>query len=176
MVDLDTLSIVLTGLALTASILYYAMNLRNANTAKRKDIMFQRINIIDSDFYTNWNENVLQPEWTTYKEWLEYRIEHPDAYGFISFLMMTLNSIGVLLKENIVDEKTIFSAFSPSLVVLSWDRTQPIVYAVREYLNLSNMYDGFEFLYDRTKKLHPEMTGGLEARKSYIENVTKSPT
>ena len=122
MVSIEVIALVLTGLGLTASIVYYSNVMQNTEKARRSEILLQRINIIDEDFYDKWVKLFGEP-WTTFKEWTDYRDEHPGSYNFIAYLLMTLNSIGALLKQNLIDEETLFEAFSPPLVVWTWMKT-----------------------------------------------------
>jgi hypothetical protein len=175
MVSLEVLALVLTGLSISASILYYSNILRNAERARRRDIMFQRINIINEDFYDKWVKLFSEP-WTTFKEWTEYREEHPESYNFIAYIMMTLNSIGVLLKQNVIDEETLFEAFSPPLVVWTWRKTSPIVMAWRETINLPNYHSNFEYLYNRANSLYPDMRRGFDYREAVEQYLAKDPS
>ena len=64
MVDYSTLALVLTGLGLTASILYYAMGLRNANTTqqlaletRQMQLFMQIYNVLNTnESLVNWAE------------------------------------------------------------------------------------------------------------------------
>ena len=171
---IEYLPLVLTGIGIMASILYYANILRNAEKAKRKEILLQRINIIDEDFYNKWVQ-LFQQEWTTFSEWHEYRKDHPEAYGFITYLMMTLNTMGIMLKQNLVDEKTLFDAFTPPIIIWSWNRTKPIIMGWRETINIPDYHSGFEFLAKRANELYPDMRQGdayRQARDEYIKAQT----
>jgi hypothetical protein len=167
----------LQTVSIMVGIYYYLMILRNTEKTRRKDIMFQRINIIDEDFYDKLAK-MSQEDWSTFHEWTEYRKEHPESYNFIAYIMMTLNSIGVLLMQNIVDEETLFKAFSPPLVVWTWEKTSPIVMAWRETINLPDYHGGFEYLYNRALKLYPDMRRRLDfgqALTQYLAEHSNKP-
>jgi hypothetical protein len=162
----------LQTVSIMVGIYYYLMILRNTEKTRRRDIMFQRINIINEDFYEKWAKLRGEP-WTTFKEWTDYRQEHPESYNFIAYIMMTLNSIGVLLKQNIVDEETLFEAFSPPLVVWTWGKTSPIVMAWRETIHLPNYHSGFEYLYNRALALYPDIRRGFDFREAVAQYLEK---
>ena len=162
----------LQTVSIMVGIYYYLMILRNTQKTRRKDILFQRINLIDENFYKKWT-NLFQEDWSTFSEWANYRKEHPESYNFIAYISMTLNSIGVLLKQNIVDEETLFEAFSPPLVVWTWRKTSPIVMAWRETINLPKYHDGFEFLYNRAIALYPDMRKGYDYREAESRYIAK---
>jgi hypothetical protein len=162
----------LQTISIMVGIYYYLMILRNTERTRRRDILFQRINIIDEDFYDRWVKLFSEP-WTTFKEWTDYREEHPESYNFIAYIMMTLNSIGVLLKQNIVDEETLFEAFSPPLVVWTWNKTSPIVMAWRETINLPNYHSNFEYLNNRALAMYPDMRKGFDYREAVEKYLAK---
>ena len=166
----------LQTISIMVGIYYYLMILRNTEKTRRKDILFQRINIIDENFYKQWT-NMFREDWSTFSEWTEYRKEHPESYNFLAYVMMTLNSVGVMLKQNIVDEQTLFEAFSPPLVVWTWMKTSPIVFAWRETINLPNYHSGFEYLNDRALALYPDMRKVYDFREAtakYLEKHSKT--
>jgi len=55
---------------------YYVLTVRNANKARWKDVLLQRINTLDDDFYTKWRTHSLR-DVNTYEEWLKYDEKHP---------------------------------------------------------------------------------------------------
>ena len=64
---IETLAIALSGLGLAASIVYYANILNNANKARERELINQRITMIDDEFYDKWRILMLG-DWTNYKE------------------------------------------------------------------------------------------------------------
>ena len=119
MVDLAMLQVVrdlVVIFGIIAGFSYYVMTVRNAKKARWKEILLERIDKLDDDFYNKWL-SFLNGEWSTYQEWYEYRQEHPDAYGFVTYLQNMLNNIGTLLKDNMVDPDSLFIVYSPILII-----------------------------------------------------------
>ena len=77
MIQAEYLPIVLTGLGLTASIVYYASVLQNQNKAKQRELIIQRISTITPEFYRNWRR-VMSGDWKTELEWYKHISENPD--------------------------------------------------------------------------------------------------
>ena len=152
-------------------IYYYIMTLRNANKARWKDILLQRINTLDDDFYTRWRTYSLR-DVNTYEEWLEYDEENPEAYGFISYASHMLNSIGALLKDNMVDPDSLFSVYSPIIVIWTWERYKVITEYYREHIKLPTYLENFEYLYHEAKRRFPMMVSREEWHEFLNERET----
>lgn len=71
MASFEFLAVILTGLGLTASIVYYASILKNANRARRKDIIFQSHVPRSPEYYAIWTEVMKMGDYTTREEYLE---------------------------------------------------------------------------------------------------------
>jgi len=68
-----------------------------------------------------------------------------------------LNSIGALLKDKMVDPDSLFSVYSPIIVIWTWERYKVITDFYREHINLPTYLDNFEYLYHEAKHRFPEM-------------------
>ena len=71
MASFEFLAIILTGLGLTASIVYYSTILRNANRGRRKDIIFQSHTPRSPEYYNIFTDVVKMRDYTTYEDYTE---------------------------------------------------------------------------------------------------------
>jgi hypothetical protein len=158
---IEYLPLILTGVGLTASIIYYATIIQNANKARQRELIYQRIPTINADFYNNWRR-LFTAKWQTYQEFQEYISENPREYGYFAFITITLNSVGLLLKENVIDPERIFSVYTPNMTITTWNRSYPVIKVWREGYGYSELYSGLEYLYNEARKRYPDMRWGKE--------------
>ena len=120
MIQVEYLPIVLTGIGIIVSILYYTSVLRNANLQREKEFLQQKISIVDAEFYNNWRK-LQQGGWSTYTEWLDYRDENPEIYGHFTYITMVLNGVGLLLRKNAMDPDLLFGVYTPNMIIWTWE-------------------------------------------------------
>ena len=163
MIELSTIRDLVAIFGVIAGFSYYVLTVRNAEKVRKQDLIFQRISELDDDFYNKWTTLVDQ-EWKTYPEWRKYRIKHPESYGFLAYMLSLLGGIGETLRNGIIDAESLFSIYTPILVIFTWEKVKPIVEFYREGTNISTYFDNFEYLYDEAKKRYPEM----HSREKYV--------
>jgi hypothetical protein len=154
---IEYLPFVLTGLGLTVSIFYYARILENANKAKQRELINQRISTFTPEFYRNWR-TIMSGEWSTLSDWLQVTTDNPDYTSIFNSIMITYNSIGVLLKNQILSQETIFSIYGSHFIIWTWERFQPVIEGNRELMNYDELFAGFEFLYNEAKREYPNIS------------------
>jgi len=185
MIELSTIRDLVAIFGVIAGFTYYVMTVRNANRARRKDLLFQRLNTWDAEFYNNWLRifGIQAPKWETELDFYDHIEEHPEDYGFVSQMLITYQSIGTLLKEGIIDSDYVFNLASPNMVIWAWDRVLPIVEAYRNDINYPEYFSNFEYLYDvacakyPNIRHYPEYREVLRTAKTRFdaENQTKNP-
>ena len=156
--------IVLTGIGLTASILYYTTILRNANKTQKMQLetrqvqMFMNMSgvrnspefqklIYKVTFIDEWNDlqdyfNRFGPE------------KNLDAYSEHLFVWHLYDTIGFLLKKEVIDPSFIDDLFKASLLV-AWRKFEPVIKMNRQRVNQPNLWNHFEYLAEeitRTQK------------------------
>jgi hypothetical protein len=172
MVSLEIIALVLTGLGLTASIFYYANILNNANKARERELIYQRISSVSPDFYRDWNK-VFLAEWSNLPEWLKHRKENPEDSPIYNYILVTFNSLGAMLKKKILDPELIFSVYGPHYLIWTWEKVRPLMIESRKMMNYSELMDGFEHLYDVARKEYPDLTGLDDFRQMRTDLLNK---
>jgi hypothetical protein len=71
------------------------------------------------------------------------------------------NNVGLLLFENQIHSSIYFKQLSPGSIVRIWRKYEPIVKKRRELTN-SDIWRYFEYLYEESERLHPEISVPLD--------------
>ena len=169
MVDYSTLALVLTGLGLTASILYYAMVLRNTNKTQQLALETRQAQLFMQIYYT-WSsrENInIRRElrawtWTDYDDFIKKYGEanNPEANTLFQELATWYEGIGVLIKRKLIDPAYVDDLMSGD-TLWGWETFGSFVRERRVRDNLPYYYEFWEYLYDEVSaiahKQHPEL-------------------
>jgi hypothetical protein len=158
MVDLDTLSIVLTGIGLIVAIIYYAQVLRNTSKARQSQLIMQRSQMYSPEYAKTWSEVRSMTDWENAIDWAKKygRKANPEAYSKWQFIMRTYTLAGLHLQEG-ADPELLFQLYPIGAVISLWEQFEPIVMFQRERENYE-VSRAFEYLYKEAKKRAPELT------------------
>ena len=160
MVDVQTIALVLTGLSITASIIYYASNLRNANKTRRAQIaMSFYSHVTNKEFWGQWTRVLFQQNWTTFREWDEGwgPLVNSEAATEVYTVVQMFVGAGAILKEGVIDAETLFQ-FLPQLTIrVSYDRYRPWIEGLRMAYNDPEFAKMFDYLLDEANRLYPDI-------------------
>ena len=153
MASFEFLAVILTGLGLTVSILYYTTVLQNANKTRQTQLFMNLYNTYHSpDFRRKWHD-LLKREWTDYEDWQKkYGQDSEDLAAHTSMLSF-FNGIGVLLKRNLIDIEIVEDLLSVNIRGY-WKKVESLVYRTREIIDEPKMYADFEYLYNEVMKIN----------------------
>ena len=156
---IETVALVLTGLSITASIVYYAMVLRNTSKARQRDLIIQRYQAMSIEYMKIYRE-VSNYEFKNWEEWQEKygRWDNPDADAKWLYIMLVFNMAGIILKENLGEADLIFQLYNESVVIQLWEQFRDIVKEVRKAVQNPLFLEPFENLYTEAKKRRPEIS------------------
>jgi hypothetical protein len=162
MVQIENLPLVLTGLGLTASILYYTMVLRSQNRTRQAQLYMQIWNRFSSEEGQRRALDVVSQEWTDFDDFREKHI-FGDLEGRAKrgHIWEEHDGIGFLLHKGFIDIDML-NQLCGSPTILMWEKWEPII---REYRKMCgyytpNAYRWWEYLYNRIvdyRKRHPEL-------------------
>jgi len=141
----ENLPLILTGLGLTASVLYYTMTLRNANNTRQTQLFMQVYERFqDQTFIKMWNE-LMNRSWDSPEDYLaKYGGWDDTALSVQTYF----EGIGVLLMKNVIDADFVYELM-PTMVNTLWSKYEPIVRNVRESVNYPQFWRPVEYLKDR---------------------------
>ena len=167
MIDYSTLAIVLTGLGLTASILYYTMVLRNANKTqqlaletRQAQLFMQMYNRWRDTFKTDEHSLVISRKISNWEE-LKSKINSDENYQrTLSELAGFYEGLGVLVKAGYLSIHPIALMWT-GVTTLFWTNVlEPTIDDWRKEKNLKRLWSEAEYLCRellRYVEEHPEL-------------------
>jgi hypothetical protein len=155
MVSVEQILYIVPILALTASILYYAINVRNANKTQKMQLetrqiqMFMNISGVRSspEFQKLIYKVTFMDEWNDLQDYFDkYGPEkNLDAYSEHLFVWQLYDTVGFLLKKEVIDLSFLDDVFKASLLI-AWKKFEPVIKMNRERVNQPNLWNQFEYL------------------------------
>jgi len=172
MASFEFLAIILTGLGLAASIVYYASILNNANktrelqlkaqeqaTETRQTQLFMNIynNHISESNFRALMEMIWEWEWDSFDDFIEkYSIpNNKDAHVQWGRYFASLEGLGILLKKGLIDPELVYDSHYLSVINL-WEKFQPVIEEWRVRLNAPQLYEDPEYLYNEMVRMRTE--------------------
>jgi hypothetical protein len=163
---IEYLPLVLTGIGIMASILYYTSVLTNANKTRKTQMLMDLYQTYrDPKFAEAWGE-MMDQEYSDFEDyWRKYGSDtNRVAWNKWQSVARVFHGIGVLLRRGMVDIELVEELLA-NIVFISWYKMGPIVIGFRERAkNMhggkgnSTKYDqlsGFEYLYNELNKRDP---------------------
>ena len=155
------LSILQTA-GILVGIYYYVMTLRNAQKNRMIEMVFQRVQTRNPEYFKNiYDANPSLLEWDTVEEFhrkYNWRTT-PNLIAKRGHIFAKLNAWGYLLREGLVDLEFLARHHNPSFIKYWWEENEPIFIDQRRRTNNPEAEKDFEFLYDEVKKKYPNVTG-----------------
>jgi hypothetical protein len=152
MVSFEFIALVLTGLGLTASIIYYANILSNANKTQQLQLETRQAQLFmslfdtlrSSEFRMQWH-TVEALEWKDYDEFHDkYNPEkEPEILSAVTSLMEYFEGVGVLWKRGLIDISLVEDLLGNTLL-MAWDVLEPIAKGNRLTFQRPTMWNDFE--------------------------------
>jgi hypothetical protein len=157
---IEYLPIVLTGLGLTASILYYTSVLRNANKTREAQLFMQIYDKwSDPDMLSSF-EIVSATELSSIEDFLETRKTNKEFHKAMQKIVGFYEGLGVLVKEGLLDIRLVALLMTGSTLGF-WRKIEPHAERVREMLG-PRVWIETEYLAKRLLEYvdkHPEIEG-----------------
>ena len=167
MVQTEIVALILTGIGIIISILYYTMNLKNANETQQQQLETRQANLFSQyhlyyqskEFQHDFNEILYKWEWKDYEEFrTKYGSgsENLKAYSSWIRIFQFYDGLGVLVKKGLLDENLVAELMSDTLK-LFWEKNITVIRKAREYHNLPTVFEMTEYLYNEVSELeNPE--------------------
>jgi hypothetical protein len=148
--------VAVTGVLVAAA--YYIQNMRVNEKIRRRDIVFQRLNVNVLQHYKIFYDVVRMVDWETLEEFRRKysRWTNPEAIAEIMYIMNHYNSIGIMLKDGIVEADEVYKLYAPSSMIAIYEKFLPFLNTFE-----SEYVSGFKYLYEYTRKRYPASEWGL---------------
>ena len=154
MVSIEQILYVIPVLALTASITYYALTIRNQNKTRQTQLFMQIHSSLQSpEIQKNFYE-ILNQEWETPKEYMtKYGPKtNPDAYSKRAHIALIFENVGILLSRGLVDI-TLVRDMMTGGIIMFYEKLEPVIKYVREEENNPAWNEWVEYLYNQIKPI-----------------------
>jgi hypothetical protein len=180
MASFEVVALMLTGLSIAASIIYYANVLSNANKTQRMQLETRQAQLFmglyetyrSPEFRKQWTD-ILNQEYTGFNDfWDKYGLENnPEAWANWQSVASFFHGIGVLVKKGLIEPSLLDELISPN-VFGAWVVMGPIVKGFQEWVEsdggvmsyqfhdyekasvsrIHKSWSGFEYLFDTLKE------------------------
>ena len=163
MISIEVLALALTGLSITASILYYSNVLRNQNKTRQVQYLM--------DIWKQWSKpeaqlvgmEVANMEFKDYDDYLsKYDSKtNPELAAKRFSLWASFDMIGYLLKLGHITSEMVYEQSGNSML-LHWLKWEPIIREIRVRRNAPDYMANFEYVANeivkfRKKKGYPQL-------------------
>lgn len=154
-------------------IIYYITIMRNTQRTREQALKAQeeaeksrqreqiqlRIQSVDQAYLKAWT-NVLTQKASTIEEWdnIFNPITDPELFNDMLYIQARYQSIGVMLKEKMIDPDLLYKIYTPNSIVTTWEHYRIKLLSRREEVGDPGMWREFEYLYEETKKRYPDIT------------------
>ena len=159
MASFEFLAIILTGLGLIVSILYYASVLSNANKTREAQLFMQ--------IYSQWNSLELQSQYGkvmnmqfgTFDDFFEKIRNDLEIRNAVNMVGIFFEGLGVYVHRGLIDVTMVDDLMSEAIINF-WEKSKPLVYETRTRANLPQYAEWLEYLATEVEKIfkkqHPE--------------------
>jgi len=164
MVQVEYLALILTGIGIIVSILYYASVLRNANKTQQMQLETRQLALFMPLFETyrsrEFRKHIAEmrnQEWTSNEDFVEkYGPDtNPDAWSTRVAVGSYFDGIGVLVRRGHVDIGMVNDLIGNALIDV-WEQFGPVFLAVRTRNSNPYIYTDYEWLYEEIVKYREE--------------------
>jgi hypothetical protein len=152
---IEYLPLVLTGLGLIVSILYYAMVLRNQNKTRQAQLFMQLYQkYITKEWWADGWE-LFQMEWEDFDDFARKydSIVNMDNFTKRYVSWYFFDGIGLLLKKNLVDKEMIYYLMGGYGAIWNWLKFEHIIVEGRKRLHNPDHLIWFEYLANEMLKI-----------------------
>jgi len=174
LVVLQSLSYMAGALGVCVAAVYYVMNIRNAEKARRREIIFRKLPTQDRYYYDAFYTVAKMTDFNTPKEFREkYNIwVNHDAFCKLMYILNNYNLVGMLLTEKLASPEEIFQIYPPNMLVPFYEKFEFIV--KRNRINLSgeeanpDFFRSLETLYMEAKRRYPKLEVELAGSREEV--------
>lgn len=144
MIQIEYLPLVLTGIGIIASILYYTFTLRNQTKIMQPQFFMQQfLGKNTSQELQQTAFEMMQWEWKDFPDFQEKYMLNPKTMGqFVSFWLLW-DGLGIMLKEKYIPSELLFELEQGGMApMMYWTKFGPTIKKIRE---ITNNPDNFKY-------------------------------
>ncbi|MBN2335248.1 hypothetical protein JXL21_06775 [Candidatus Bathyarchaeota archaeon] len=167
MASFEFLAIILTGLGLIVSVLYYTLTLQNANKTQQIQLETRQAQIF-LQFVRDWNDvefkqiarEVIRWEWEDLDDFDKRYFNDVENSGKVTALGTFMESLGVIVMKGFIDVELAYTVFA-GYIIRYWEKFLDVELHIREKYNWPQSGFYIEYLYNEftriTHERHPEL-------------------
>ena len=164
MIQIEYLALILTGLSITVSILYYTSVLKNANKTRQVQLFMNLYSTYASPETQGRFRDLFTIEMNGLADWNKLTEDH-EQFKSWGFFASYYEGMGVLVRDGFVDIELMVKLISGNAIWF-WEKYRDGIYVLRESLNWPRFCIEVEYLYNLI----------MEYREKNPELVIDSPT
>ena len=144
-IQIENLPIVLTGIGIFVSIMYYTITLRNANKTRELQLQSQQHQLetrqaqIFLQYVRDWNDvefkkiarEILRWEWSDWDDYEERYFKDLENSGKLTALGTFMESLGIMVDKGFVDVELPFTMFG-GYIIRYWEKYVDVELKTRE--------------------------------------------
>ena len=161
MIDAQTLTTMFAGIGVGIAAIYYVITLYNTDRLRRRDLVFQRLQVQMQQHYDAFYTVMKMTDWKTTEEFERkygYWVDHVQFSKFM-YIINHFNALGILYKDKIATSDQIFQLYLPMVVIQLYEKFEPMIQSRRiapsgAVLN-PDAWKPFELLYLEAKRMYP---------------------
>ena len=157
MVQIEYLPIVLTGIGVIASILYYTSVLRNANKTREAQLFMQSYKETSTPELQQRAYELFSWQWQDFEDFnTKYWSDKEARSNFIAF-MIYMNGLGIMLEEGHIPARLLYKMDQGGYIpIMLWNKFKSIILSQREFLNNPENWKYLEYYADEMIKLRKQ--------------------
>ena len=176
MVDAQTLTTMFGGIGVGVAAIYYIMMLRNTEKMRRRDLVFQRLQM-PLQFYQVYGELINAIDISSFETLRTKWGRKSEEMGKLWYVLNHFNSLGILIEEGLATPQQIFKQYLPMGIIILFERFKGEMinarYRHEPKLEIHNpdAYRGYELLYNEAKRLYPRTPTGPWTREDLLRDA-----
>jgi hypothetical protein len=150
---IESIPLVLTGIGIIVSILYYTSVLTNANKTRRLQMLQNMWDWISTEEgYLRMSE-LMKMHWKDYEDFIQKygNQTNPKNYAMRWAVWNKMHGLGYMVKEGAIDVETVYE-HSGARIIWMWIRFEPIILDIRE-MGGSYALKWWEYLVNELEKV-----------------------
>lgn len=160
MAQIENLPLVLTGLGLTASILYYTMTLRNANKTQQQQLETRQAQLFRDllktqesyEFAKMFQEIFYDWTFTDFQDFMNKYSKDTESRTKMTIIFGYLEGMGIMMRRGLISPDLVYE-YHYNTVTGFWEKYAPVVEGLRVRFGSPKFYEPIEWLYGEMKRI-----------------------
>ena len=175
MVSLEVVAILLSGLSISASLIYYTNVLQSQNKTRQTQIFMELHNKFRSKEFMRETYELYQMEWNDINDFFQRYDSSVDIDNFEKryHYWFYFDGVGMLLKRGLIDLEMLHYLMGGYGALWMWEKFGEIIKESRIRLNAPDHLVMFEYLVEEMKKMRTKRNHSLEVPEHWGDFTAK---